>query len=66
MDRLREDLESRAGILGVSGISGDLKTVMAAADRGDARAQLAYDRFILYGRRGLGSNVRESLAEWMR
>jgi len=32
-----------------------LKTVMTAADRGDARAQRAYDRFIAYGRRGLGA-----------
>ncbi len=54
-DQLSEGLERRAGLLGVSGRSADLKTIMTAADRGDARAQLAYDRFIAYGRRGLGA-----------
>ena len=53
--RLAEGLERRAGLLGVSGTSADLREVMAAAQRGDSRAQLAYGCFIACGRRGLGA-----------
>jgi len=52
---LEDGLENHSGLLGVSGISGDLRAVLTAADQGDARAQLAYDRFVVYGRRGLGA-----------
>ena len=52
---LRETLTQRSGLLGVSGVSGDLREVLAAADAGSARAQLAYDRFVLSIRRALGA-----------
>jgi len=52
---LRETLTSRSGLRGVSGISGDLRQVLAAAERGNVRAELAYDRFVHLLRRGLGS-----------
>lgn len=39
-------LSKSAGLLGLSGVSGDLRDIKAAADRGDARAQLALDVFI--------------------
>lgn len=52
---LRDALESRSGLLGVSGISGDVRTVIAAADAGSERAQLAYDRFVLGLRRAIGA-----------
>ncbi len=48
-------LEERSGLLGVSGISGDLREVLAAADAGDARARLAYDGFIVGLRRAVGA-----------
>jgi acetate kinase len=45
-----EDLDSglneRAGLLGVSGVSGDLRKVQAAADAGTDRARLAIEMFV--------------------
>jgi acetate kinase len=39
-------LEWGSGLLGVSGVSADMREVRAAADRGNARAELAVDMFI--------------------
>jgi acetate kinase len=47
-------LEKESGLLGVSGVSGDFQAVLAAADAGEARAQLAYAMFVHSIRRGLG------------
>ncbi|MDF3068329.1 MAG: acetate kinase [Polyangiaceae bacterium] len=52
---LRETLTKRSGLLGVSGISGDLRQVLEAADGGSARARLAYERFVLSIRRSVGA-----------
>ncbi len=52
---LEDLLIHKSGLLGVSGISADLRKVVAAADAGDPGAKLAYDRFILYARRGVGA-----------
>jgi acetate kinase len=54
-DELLETLDSRSGLLGVSGISGDLRRVLQAADQGSARARLAYDAFIWSVRRAVGA-----------
>jgi acetate kinase len=54
-DELLATLEKRSGLLGVSGISGDLREVIAAADAGHARARLAYDQLIVSLRRALGA-----------
>lgn len=43
LDRL---LNRESGLKGVSGISGDMREVIAAADRGEARARLALDVYI--------------------
>jgi acetate kinase len=43
---LEDALNERSGLLGVSGVSGDLRAVIKAAEAGDARAQLAHDMFI--------------------
>jgi acetate kinase len=40
-----EALNKKSGLLGVSGISNDMRTVQQAAQRGNARAQLAIDIF---------------------
>ncbi len=50
-----EALTDRSGLLGVSGVSADLRAVLGAADEGNARARLAYDRFILSLRRAIGA-----------
>jgi acetate kinase len=42
-------------LLGVSGVSGDLREVLAAAEAGLERAVLAYERFILFAKRAIGS-----------
>jgi acetate kinase len=55
VDELRETLTKRSGLHGVSGISGDLRQVLAAADAGSSRARLAYERFVLSIRRALGA-----------
>ena len=54
-DELQATLTSRSGLLGASGVSGDLRKVLAAADGGNARARLAYQRFILSLRRAMGA-----------
>ena len=40
-----EILTRKSGLLGVSGVSHDMRSVIAAADDGDSRAQLAIDLF---------------------
>jgi acetate kinase len=54
-DELREALTHRSGLLGVSGVSGDLRKVLQAAEGGSPRARLAYERFLLNVRRALGA-----------
>lgn len=50
-----EALETRSGLLGISGVSGDLRQVLAAAEAGNERARLAYQRLILSLRRAVGA-----------
>ena len=52
---LRDALTSQSGLLGVSGVSGDLREVLSAADAGSPRAALAYARFILFATRAIGA-----------
>ena len=52
---LEDVLTNRSGLLGVSGVSADLREVLRAADEGNANAWLAYDRFIVCARRAVGS-----------
>ena len=43
---LTEALDTRSGLLGLSGWSNDMRTVQTAAAQGDERAQLALDVFV--------------------
>lgn len=52
---LEDTLTSRSGLLGVSGVSADMREVMKAADAGNSNAWLAYDRFIFSARRAVGA-----------
>jgi acetate kinase len=54
-DELFTTLEGRSGLLGVSGVSADLRRVLEAADAGVSRARLAYERFVLFLRRAVGA-----------
>jgi acetate kinase len=52
---MQDALARNSGLLGVSGVSADIRAVISAAAAGNEAARLAYERFILYGRRGLGA-----------
>jgi acetate kinase len=52
LDELRDALANRSGLLGVSGVSNDLRKVMAADT---PRARLAYEMFVWSIRRAVGA-----------
>lgn len=52
---LEDTLMRSSGLLGVSGVSDDMRKVLAAADEGNEAAKLAYELFILNARRGVGA-----------
>ncbi len=52
---LLDVLTHRSGLLGISGLSSDLREVIAAMEAGSARAKLAYERFILAAKRAVGA-----------
>ena len=53
-DRLAEVLDHESGLLGISGISGDMRQLSAAAAGGSARARLAIDIFVRRASAGIG------------
>jgi acetate kinase len=52
---LEDVLTNRSGLLGVSGVSADMREVLKAAEDGNSNAWLAYDRFIFCARRAVGA-----------
>lgn len=44
-DKIIDALNKQSGLLGVSGLSNDMRTLVEAADKGNARAKLAIDIF---------------------
>ena len=52
---LEDVLTNRSGLLGVSGVSADMREVLKAADGGNSNAWLAYDRFVFCARRAVGA-----------
>jgi len=48
-------LNKESGLLGVSGVSGDMREILASAKSGDARAQLAFDIYIHRLQAGIGA-----------
>jgi acetate kinase len=54
-DQLDQVLNRESGLLGLSGISADLRQVRAAIEAGQAQAQLALDVFIHRLRQGIGA-----------
>lgn len=59
LDELLNDLAERSGLLGISGVSSDIRDVFQAADAGDRRAKLALDVFHAEIRRYLGGLLVE-------
>jgi acetate kinase len=56
-EEIEEGLNRRSGLLGVSGISADLREILQVAGAGDPRARLAYDLFLHRLRRELGGLI---------
>jgi len=54
-DQLEDILYKQSGLLGVSGISSDMREILAAINRGDPRAQLAFDIYAHRLLREIGS-----------
>ncbi|MCH5377611.1 MAG: acetate/propionate family kinase [Planctomycetes bacterium] len=59
LDEILDDLAERSGLLGISGVSTDIRDVRQAADEGNPRARLALDVFHADIRRYLGSLLIE-------
>jgi acetate kinase len=57
---LDELLNSKSGLLGVSGVSADMREVIAAMQSANQRAQLAFDIFVHRLRAGIGSMLAAS------
>ena len=55
--RLDEILNKESGLLGISGISGDMRQILAAIRNGNERAKLAFDIYIHRLRSGIGAMV---------
>ncbi len=55
VDGLSHALEHRSGLLGVSGVSADLRAIEAAADGGDGAARLAIEMFVSRASAGIAA-----------
>jgi acetate kinase len=56
-DTLDEMLNAKSGLLGISGVSSDMREVVTAMKQGNERAKLALDIFVHRLRSGIGSMV---------
>ena len=56
---LDEILNTKSGLLGISGISGDMREVIAAMRSGNERAQLAFDIFVHRLQAGIGAMIAD-------
>jgi acetate kinase len=59
LDEVLDELANRCGLLGLSGLSGDVRDLEEAAAAGHARARLALDVFVAEIRRHLGGLLVE-------
>jgi len=55
--QLDQLLNHRSGLLGISGVSGDMREILKAKESGNERAKLAFDIFVHRLRSGIGSMV---------
>jgi acetate kinase len=56
-DRLEEILNRESGLLGVSGVSDDMRQILSAIESGNQRARLAFDTFIHRMRQYIGAMI---------
>jgi acetate kinase len=54
---LDEILNTKSGLLGISGLSGDMRQIQSALRAGNARAKLAFDMFVHRLRAGIASMI---------
>jgi acetate kinase len=50
-------LNQRSGLLGISGLSGDMREILAAMNKGHSRARLAFDIYVRRLQAGIGAMV---------
>jgi acetate kinase len=55
--RMDELLNTESGLLGISGISGDMRQIVSATGEGHSRAKLAFDIFIHRLQSGIGAMI---------
>jgi acetate kinase len=55
--QLDDLLNGKSGLLGISGISGDMRQIVAAMKNGHARAKLAFDIFVHRLQAGIGTMI---------
>ncbi len=55
VERVNDLLNKESGLLGVSGISNDMRDIVKALDAGDKRAKLAYDIFLYRIKKYIGA-----------
>ncbi|MGA3213773.1 MAG: acetate kinase [Terriglobales bacterium] len=55
--KLDELLNRHSGLLGISGISGDMRQILAAVENGDERAKLAFEIYVHRLRSGIGAMI---------
>jgi acetate kinase len=56
-EQLDDTLNKRSGLLGISGVSEDMREILAAIKKGNERAQLAFDIYIHRLRSGIGAMI---------
>src|SRR6202035_5078507 len=56
-ETLDDLLNKKSGLLGISGISGDMRQIVSAMNQGNHRAELAFDIFVHRLQAGIGSMV---------
>jgi len=56
-EQLDNLLNQRSGLLGISGISGDMREILAAIRKGHQRAQLAFDIYVHRLQSGIGAMI---------
>lgn len=57
VEELEQLLNAKSGLLGISGISGDMREIESAMKQGHERARLAFEVFLHRLRRGIGAMV---------
>ena len=57
VDDMIEKLSKESGLLGISGVSGEMKDIVESAKNGNKRAQLAIDSFVYNVKKYIGSYI---------